>query len=71
MDKDTMNHRDFVKGVSAFAGGALAFQGLSRSTALAQAKSSTASKGKPNIVLIFMDNFGWGELGCYGGSILR
>ncbi|MCZ6652023.1 MAG: sulfatase-like hydrolase/transferase, partial [Planctomycetota bacterium] len=26
---------------------------------------------KPNIVLIFMDNFGWGELGCYGGGVLR
>lgn len=26
---------------------------------------------KPNIVLVFMDNFGWGELGCYGGGILR
>lgn len=25
----------------------------------------------PNIVLIFMDNVGWGELGCYGGGILR
>lgn len=26
---------------------------------------------KPNIVLVFMDNFGWGELGAYGGGILR
>jgi arylsulfatase len=26
---------------------------------------------KPNVVLVFMDNFGWGELGCYGGGILR
>ena len=26
---------------------------------------------KPNVVLILMDNFGWGELGCYGGGILR
>jgi len=27
--------------------------------------------GKPNVVLVFMDNFGWGELGVYGGGILR
>ena len=27
--------------------------------------------GKPNIVLIFMDNFGYGELGIYGGGITR
>ncbi|MAZ89580.1 MAG: arylsulfatase [Cellvibrionaceae bacterium] len=26
---------------------------------------------KPNIVLVFMDNFGWGEVGAYGGGILR
>ncbi len=26
---------------------------------------------KPNIVLILMDNFGWGEPGVYGGGILR
>ena len=25
----------------------------------------------PNIVLVFMDNFGYGELGCYGGGITR
>jgi arylsulfatase len=29
------------------------------------------SQDKPNIVLVFMDNFGWGELGVYGGGILR
>jgi arylsulfatase A-like enzyme len=32
---------------------------------------SINAQEKPNIVLIFMDNFGWGELGCYGGGILR
>ena len=26
---------------------------------------------KPNIVLMVMDNLGWGELGTYGGGILR
>ena len=26
---------------------------------------------KPNIVFIFMDNLGYGELGAYGGGILR
>ncbi len=26
---------------------------------------------KPNIILINMDNFGYGELGCYGGGITR
>ena len=30
-----------------------------------------ATKTSRNIVLVFMDNFGWGELGTYGGGILR
>lgn len=29
------------------------------------------STPKPNIVLVLMDNLGWGELGVYGGGILR
>jgi hypothetical protein len=31
----------------------------------------THAAEKPNVVLVFMDNFGWGELGCYGGGVLR
>ena len=30
-----------------------------------------AAAEKPNIILILMDNFGWGELGVYGGGVLR
>ena len=26
---------------------------------------------KPNIVLVLMDNFGYGEIGVYGGGVLR
>ena len=29
------------------------------------------SAKKPNIVFFFWDNFAWGELGCYGGGVLR
>ena len=29
------------------------------------------SAKKPNIVFFFYDNFAWGELGCYGGGVLR
>jgi arylsulfatase len=28
-------------------------------------------QGKPNVVLVYMDNFGYGELGVYGGGITR
>ena len=29
------------------------------------------SDKKPNIVLVLMDNFGYGEIGVYGGGVLR
>ena len=29
------------------------------------------ANSKPNIVLVFMDNFGWGEPGFNGGGIVR
>ena len=29
------------------------------------------SDKQPNIIVFFWDNFGWGELGCYGGGVLR
>ena len=32
---------------------------------------SAHAEDKPNIVFIFMDNFGYGELGIYGGGITR
>ena len=35
------------------------------------APTAALAQSKPNIVLVFMDNFGWGELGAYGGGILR
>ena len=30
-----------------------------------------AQPSRPNIVLVLMDNFGWGELGSYGGGVIR
>ena len=33
--------------------------------------SSAYAQDKPNIVFIFADNLGCGELGSYGGGILR
>src|SRR5579863_664211 len=37
----------------------------------AGAPAVTAQEKKPNIVFILTDNLGWGELGVYGGGILR
>ena len=33
--------------------------------------TAAGSDDKPNIVLILMDNFGWGEIGVYGGGEMR
>jgi arylsulfatase len=37
----------------------------------AQSTSASSGHGKPNIVLVFLDNFGWGEPGFNGGGIIR
>jgi arylsulfatase len=33
--------------------------------------SAAQAQDQPNIVLVFMDNFGWGEPGFNGGGIVR
>lgn len=35
------------------------------------ALAAPADKSKPNIVLVLMDNFGYGEPGVYGGGVMR
>ena len=35
------------------------------------APEATAEEIKPNIVLVLMDNFGYGEIGVYGGGVTR
>lgn len=39
--------------------------------ALCLTASLAAAQNKPNVVLILVDNLGWGELGVYGGGELR
>jgi len=38
---------------------------------LAVVPAATVAQEKPNIVLVFLDNFGWGEPGFNGGGIIR
>lgn len=40
-------------------------------TRRAQAQQPRPPGSRPNIVLMLADNLGYGELGCYGGGILR
>ncbi len=41
------------------------------SCALLSCFSAAYAQDKPNIVLVFLDNFGWGEPGFNGGGIIR
>lgn len=63
--------RDFIRQSAVLAGGTLAFLGLGDSPVIAKTILPKKTKSKPNIVLVFMDNFGWGEPGFNGGGIIR
>ena len=47
------------------------FTALLVAAMLALLAGSVAAQERPNIVLVFMDNFGWGEPGFNGGGIIR
>ena len=40
-------------------------------TIMGSASGDALAQEKPNVVLVFMDNYGWGEPGVYGGGIIR
>jgi arylsulfatase A-like enzyme len=57
-----------MNGLGAFVRAAAGAATLLTSPALAQ---PSATGGKPNVVFILMDNLGYGEVGVYGGGVLR
>jgi arylsulfatase len=69
-NKSAPNRRQILlAGTTAAAASAI---GTSGTTQVAQAQAPAAlQQGKPNILFILMDNLGYGELGVYGGGILR
>jgi arylsulfatase len=48
-----------------------AFRTIAATLVMALVASPAFAQDKPNIVLVFMDNFGWGEPGFNGGGIIR
>ena len=44
---------------------------LAAAAILCAVTPAKAAEKKPNIVFMLMDNLGYGELGVYGGGILR
>jgi len=62
-----LNRRNFMKSVF---GGLAAMSVSGCSDALSQSVP-TPVKDKPNIVLMFIDNIGYGDLACYGNKMMK
>ena len=60
----TLNRRDFLNAIGITAG-ALSLPGCLTNT---QRKSKKASADKPNFIIIFTDDQGYADLGCYGAD---
>ncbi|MHC4704073.1 MAG: twin-arginine translocation signal domain-containing protein, partial [Planctomycetota bacterium] len=61
------SRRSFLKSLCHGAA-AMTFAGCAGATRRNQVETSA---GKPNIVLMFVDNIGYGDLGCYGNKVVR
>jgi len=84
-EKANVSRRRFIQGAAAgLTAGAAATYGATQLmapgpreavtetiTMTEEIKETSAYTGRPNFVLFFVDNLGFGELGCYGGGILR
>jgi arylsulfatase A-like enzyme len=68
-DTTAPNRRDVLLASTALA--AASAITVTASTEQARAESRPTPSGPPNIVYFLVDNLGYGELGCYGGGILR
>jgi hypothetical protein len=61
---------DFGAGVRNLTLGALAVSSFLGAGGRAMAQAQAADK-KPNIVFILTDNLGYGDIGAFGGGVLR
>src|SRR5215468_10977648 len=70
-DNGGLNRRDILLASTAAAAASTIGGGAALQVAQAQQRPSASTGQPPNIVYFLVDNLGYGELGCYGGGILR
>jgi arylsulfatase A-like enzyme len=66
-----LNRRDVLVASTTLAAASAVGAGAPIQEAQAHQRASSGRQGAPNIVYFLADNIGYGELGCYGGGILR
>lgn len=67
-----LNRRDLLIGTGSLAAVATAVSSAqAQSPSVDEAPKASSPSGPPNIIYFLVDNLGFGELGCYGGGILR
>ena len=70
-DSNNLNRRDVLLASTVVAAASTIGGGHAVQVAQAQPRPSASSGQSPNIIYFLVDNLGYGELGCYGGGILR
>jgi len=73
-DRFSPNRREVLAGTAALAAGIAATVATGPSAAAQEGAAASvvkASDKAPNILYFLVDNLGMGELGCYGGGIIR